>query len=357
MDGYVFRKAAGSSLKCNFFISIILIFTSFLYAQKYPDPIVDSLLNRGIELIINQDYESAGKNFDELKNKYPGLPFGDIYLAANEIAKSYDFNKEFNDELISDNLNKAMDTAETLLDKDENNIWNIYFLALSKGYYAYYKALNKNWFSAASNGFDAIKYFERCLQKDSLFYDAYTAIGNFEYWKSRKTEFLNWLPFVNKEIKDGIKYLIKSVNNPGYNAYLAIHSLQWIYIDQRKYTEVVKLTEPVLKKYPDSRFFKWALARAYEDLDKKKSIKIYYEILNSYISINELSKFHEILLKHLIAQQYEQLGETEKALKLCNDILTIDYSSSPDKDRLDGRIERVKELKEKIISVMKKENN
>ena len=355
MNGIIFSNVIDSSLYSKFSISIILIFifTSFLFAQRYPDPAVDSLLHKGIELIINQDYESAGKNFNELKTRYPDLPFGDIYLAADEIAESYDFNREFNDEIISENLNKAMDKSEALLDKDENNIWNIYFVALSKGYYAYYKALNRNWFSAVSNGFDAIKYFERCLQKDSLFYDAYTAIGNFEYWKSSKTEFLNWLPFVDDEREEGIKYLVKSVSCPGYNTYLAIHSLQWIYIDQKKYTEVVKLTEPVLEKYPESRFFKWALARAYEEVDKRKSIKIYYEILNSYLSINELGKFHEILIKHLIAQQYEQLGELEKALILCDDILNIDYSSSPDKERLDRRIERVKELKEKIISGQK----
>ncbi len=356
LNGFMLRYVNNSSLYGNFFISILLILclTSFLHAQSYPEPIVDSLLKKGIALIIDQEYQSAEKVFEELKTQYPALPLGDIYLAANEIAKSYDFNREFNDELITNNLNKAMDKSEALLDKDENNIWNIYFLALSKGYYAYYKALNKNWFSAISNGFDAIKYFKRCLQKDSLFYDAYTAIGNFEYWKSRKTEFLSWLPFVDDESDEGMKYLIKAVNNPGYNTYLAIHSLQWIYIDQKKYTAVIRLTEPVLEKYPESRFFKWALARAYEEIDKKNSIKIYYEILDSYLSINELSKFHEILLKHLIAQQYEQLGEFGKALKLCEDILIIDYSSSPEKDRLDRRIKRVKELKEKIESEMRK---
>ena len=335
--------------KFCFTLTFLLSFTTILYCQKYPDPKVDCLLEKGINFIINQKYELAKSDFMELNNNYPNLPFGKIYLGAAEIAKSYDFNQKFDDELITKYLKNAINESDSLLDSDENNVWNIYFTALSKGYYAYYQALNRNWLSAISNGFDAVEGFQKCLEKDSLFYDAYSAIGNFEYWKSRKA---GWLPFVNDNSKEGIKYIMKAVNNPGYNNYLAVHSLQWIYIDQGKYSDVIKLSKPVLEKYPESRFFKWALARAYEEIDKKEAIKIYYQILKSYLQINELSKFHEILLKHLIAQQYAEIGEFKKALTLCNEILTIDYSSSWNKDRLDRRIERVKELKKKILNEM-----
>ena len=336
----------------RFITSIILLFilNSFLYAQKYPDPTIDSLLNDGINNLINQEYRFAERDFNQLKKNYPELPLGDLYIAANYMAKSYDYYDDFNDELISNSLNSAMDKAENLLDKDDSNIWNIYFFALSKGYYAYYKALNGSWFSAISNGFDAIEEFERCLRKDSSFYDAYIAIGTFKYWKSRKTEFLHWSPFVSDESQEGIKYLEKAINNPSYNYYLAINSLQWIYIDQKKYSEAIKLSEKALKKYPRNRSFKWALARVYEETDKKKAIKVYNEIFDSYSKINELNKFNEILLKHLMAQQYEQLGDLVKAQKLCDEILSIDYTFSPNKERLDNRIERVKELRKKIIS-------
>ncbi len=333
--------------KIYFTLAFLLSLSSILYCQKYPDKIVDSLLNRGINFIIIQNYESAIENFNQLNNAYPNLPFGKIYLAAAEIARSYDFNQKFNDELITTYLKSAINESDSLLDDNDQNVWNIYFDALSKGYYAYYQALNRSWFSAISNGFDAVEDFQKCLIKDSSFYDAYTAIGNFEYWKSRKA---GWIPFVSDNSSEGIKYIMRAVNNPGYNNYLAVHSLQWIYIDKKKYSDVIKLSKPVLEKYPESRFFKWALARAYEEIDKKESVKIYYEILNSYLKINELSKFHEILLKHLIAQQYEHIGEFDKALTLCNEILTIDYNSSWNKDSLDSRIERVKELKKKILN-------
>jgi hypothetical protein len=341
----------GHLVRFKIFCSLFfLLVSSFLYCQEYPDTLVNSLIKKGLDYTISQDYESAAKVFKKLDNKYPDLPFGKIYLAADEIAKAYDFGDELNDELISDYLDTAVEKSQDLLDSDDNNIWNLYFFALSKGYYAYYEALNKNWFSAISNGFDSFKYFEKCLQIDSSFYAAYTAIGNFKYWKSRKA---SWLPFVSDDTEEGIKNLLKAIQHSSNNEYMAVYSLQWIYIDQKKYEDAVRISKIILKKYPENRLFKWGLARAYEGIDRRSAIQIYYEILNSYKKENKLNYVNEILLKHLIAQQYEKLGDLDSALQLCNDILSIDYSSSKNNDRIERRIERVKELKKNILERVK----
>jgi hypothetical protein len=331
---------------CLFFLFI----SSFLYCQEYPDTVVNNLIKKGLNYTINQDYKSASKVFKELDNQFPNLPFGKIYLAADEIAKAYDFGYEFNDELISNYLDAALQRSEDLLSEDDSNIWNLYFFALSKGYYAYYEALNENWFSAISNGFDSFKYFEKCLQIDSSFYTAYTAIGSFKYWKSRKA---SWLPFVSDDTEEGIKNLWRAIQNSSNNSYIAVYSLQWIYIDQKKYEDAIKVSKIILKNYHENRLFKWGLARAYEEIDKRSAIQTYYEILDSYKKINKLSPLNEILLKHLIAQQYVKLEEFDYALKLCNEILSIDYSSSKNKVKIERRIERVKELKKDILEKLK----
>ena len=88
---------------------------------------MDSLLKRGIEDMLTQKYELAQKDFESLKTKYPLLPLGDIYLSANEIAKSFDLNIQFDEDTINENLNRAIDKAEILYDKDEN-IYNYYMI-------------------------------------------------------------------------------------------------------------------------------------------------------------------------------------------------------------------------------------
>lgn len=332
------------------FLIILILFCSsiFLHAQVYPNAKVDSLLRSGIENIINQKYDFAKKDFIVLDKKFPKLPIGKIYIAAVEIAKSYDLAIPFKTDFINKNLSKAKEMSEALLDSDENNIWNSYFLALADGYKAYFNALTGDWLSAFGTGVTSVHLFEHCLEVDSTFYEALIATGTYKYWKSRKMKFLNWLPFVSDEREEGIKFLEEAANKSSYNSYLAINSLIWIYIDKHEYNKAIKIAESVSVRYPDSRFFKYGLARAYEDVDKHKAILIYYEILNSFTETEKLNRCNEIILKHIIAQQYYRLGDNKSALALCNEILNIKDLTDFELDKLGDRLDRVKSLKREI---------
>ena len=90
------------------------------------------------------------------------------------------------------------------------------------------------------------------------------------------------------------------------------------------------------------------MARAYEDVDKHKAILIYYEILNSFTETEKLNRCNEIILKHIIAQQYYRLGDNKSALALCNEILNIKDLTDFELDKLGDRLDRVKSLKGEI---------
>ena len=327
----------------------VILFTINIKSQIYPDAKVDSLVRMGIDNLLIQRYDAAKQAFKELDNKYPKLPLGKTYLVAVEIAEAYDFQDRYNAHYIEANLDTAETLAKNLLDEDDENIWNRYFMALQQGYYSYFQALEKNWLSAFSNGLNSVENFEKCLKINPNFYDSYTAIGAFKYWRSRKTEFLKWLPFLKDERESGIKNLKIAVEHETYSNYLAVNSLLWIYIDQKKDKDAIELAEKVLSKYPGSRFFMWPLARAYEEVDHIKSIEIYYKILSSYTYLKNNNRYNEILLKHIIAQQYIKMGNNnEKVLQLCNEILNTQGLSDYVKDKLEDRLERVKELKKEL---------
>ncbi len=330
---------------------IVLIFlcsSTFLHAQVFPNSEVDSLLRSGIENIINQKYDFAKKDFLILNKEFPKLPIGKIYIAAVEIAKSYDLAIPFKTDFIIENLDEAKEMSEALIDSDEDNIWNNYFLALADGYKAYFDALTGDWLSAFGTGVTSVHLFEHCLKVDSTFYEALIATGTYKYWKSSKMKFLNWLPFVSDEREEGIKLLEKAVSNSSYNSYLAINSLIWIYIDRHEFLKAIKIAESALVRYPDSRFFKYGLARAYEDVDKQKAIQIYYEILNSFSDAEKLNHCNEIILKHIIAQQYYRLGDKNSALILCNEILNKKDLTDYELDKLGGRLDRIRSLKREL---------
>ena len=109
------------------------------------------------------------------------------------------------------------------------------------------------------------------------------------------------------------------------------------------------LGEKSLKKSPGSRYFRWGLARAYEEINPARSIQLYSEILSSFPESNKRNYINEITLKHLMAQQYLKLGKREKSLQLCNEILSIKNLNEFEHSKLDERLQRVKELQESLI--------
>lgn len=330
-----------------FFVSTITLNS---FGQVFPDRYVDTSLKTGIELIVNQKYNEAKKIFQLLDESRKNLPLGKIYLAATLTAESYDYQLPFEEEKIKNYLDEAISLSESLLKNDEHNIWYNYFYALSTGYQAYFDALNSNWLSAFSTGIKSVSAFEYCLKQDNQFYESLIAIGNFKFWRSKKTEFLSWLPFLPDEKDLGIEYLRKAVNYSGYNSYLAIYSLIWIYIEQGEYSDAIKTAEKGLMKNPDSRLFKWGLARAYEDVNPAKAISLYYDILNSYPSNLASNKINEITLKHIIAQIYAKIGKNDEALRLCEEILSIRNFTEFEQDKLKGRIKRIIKLRDELKS-------
>lgn len=329
---------------------ILVILNSNSFSQVFPDSSVNKLLKMGISFIIDQKYDDAEKIFLQLDKSREDLPLGKIYSAAVQITKSYDYEIPFNDSLISDYLEQAKNISEQLLKMDDRNIWHKYFLALTEGYTAYYDALRGSWLQAFSTGLNSIAAFEDCLEIENEFNEAYIAIGSYKFWKSRKTEFLSWLLIVDDEKEIGINYLERAVNKSGYNSHIAIHSLIWIYIDQEDYGKAIELSTRALKDFPNSRIFKWGLARAYENIDPLKSIKLYQEILVSYPKNLISNKINVVTLKHLIAQQYVKLNLKQKVIELCDEILKIKEYTEFEFDKLENRIYRVQILKKELLN-------
>ena len=314
------------------------------FTQDYPEPRVNALLKDGIIHIINQDYQGARIFFKALDVEYSNLPFGKIYLAAVSIAESYDYAEEFDSDFIYNNLEEAKDQSLDLMDGDEENLWYNYFYALAEGYIAYFNAINESWLSALSTGLNSISAFEDCLEIDPAFYESYIAIGTFEYWKSRKSEALSWLPFIDDNKSYGIERLITAIDSSSHNTYLAINSLIWIYIDQENYLAAIQTADKALIDFPESRLFKWGLARAYEDVEPEHSVLIYFEILNSYPKWRESNQINETIVKHLIAQQYVITGNEQKAIELCMEILQEGNIPESSLEILEDRLERVEEM-------------
>jgi tetratricopeptide (TPR) repeat protein len=319
-----------------------------LFPQELPDKEKNENLLCGINFIINQNYKAAEAEFADLKKKEPNFPLWYVYYAASKITMAYDYGCNPDDKEIENNLNKALELSENLCEKDGNNIWNIYSRALSKGYLAYYHGLNESWFKAVKYGLGSVDDFETCLKKNPRFYDAYVGAGIFKYWKSRKSEFMSWLPIFGNQKEEGIINLFQAVKRNSYNSYIACYNLIWIMIEEEKYKEAADIALQALKKSPETRLFKWGYARACEAFDVKKAVEVYDEILESLLREGVSNHYKEVILKYTIARNLQKTGDKKRALKLCDEILQIRGMDSVTAKKLEDRIKKVKELKKEL---------
>ncbi|MCS7052987.1 MAG: hypothetical protein NZM09_04555 [Ignavibacterium sp.] len=334
----------------KFLIIIFLVINQNYYSQTHPNENIDRLLRNGINEIVKQNYQIAERTFRQLDEEHPKLPLGKIYLAATLIAKSFDYGIPFDEDQIISSLNEAKKISENLLKENKNNLWYKYYYALTEGYNAYYLAINGSILDAFSIGLKSYNLFEDILNQDSSFQDALLAVGTFKYWRSDKLKFLSWLPFVKDERAIAINQLETSIRNNSYNSHLAIYSLIWIFINEKEYLKAKNLAELALRKFPQSRLFKEALARIYENIDLSQSILLYTQLLNSYKDLKLENRVREITINHKIAIQLQKSGEKKQALKICNEILSINDLSDYEKSQLSERLQRIRKMRQELLN-------
>lgn len=335
------------------FRTLIFVFLSTLtFGQKHPNKKIDSLLVEGIENLILQNYDLANNSFHELESQFPKNPLGNIYLSAVEIARSVDFEEKININYVDSLLDLAKNKNSNLLKVDSDDIWYNYYDALIYGYNAYYYALAGNFISAFADGILSLRGFQKCLDINNDFVEAYIALGTYNYWKSAQSKGLLWIPFIPDNRDEGIEYLEKAIESNSYNKYLAAYSLVWIYIDYGKSSLAADLSLQMIKQYPKTRFFKWGLARAYQDIDKIKAIEIFSQLLTSIESIPNRNQFNDIVLMHKLAMLYNEIDDNYKSLEICNQILNFKFKSDEIKERLEDRIERTENLKEELEEIL-----
>lgn len=328
--------------------SLICFYFTNSFSQTYPDKNLDRNLLLAINYTISQNYNSAELILKKIDKDYPNIPIGKIYLAALSITKSVDYAEEFDKKLIYYYLNKAEEQSDSLIDTDLKNPWFAYFAGLTNAYKAYFHAEEGNYLSALIKGFTAMSYFNECLKMDSSFAEAKAALGIYTYWKSFKIKGLDFLPFVNDNRENAINQIEESLRFTVYNKYLIVHSLFWIYANEKEFKRAASLAELALEAFPNSHSFLSDYAHALKQFDKPKSILIYKRLLQSYQAQKKSNRINEIITKHKIAIVYNEMGYKTAALKICREILQDKNIPEYSIKYLSERIQRVKEMKKEL---------
>jgi tetratricopeptide (TPR) repeat protein len=294
-------------------------------AQWKLESSVHALVVSGIDFILKQEYSRADSVFSVVASRYSDHPAGYLYRAAVMQAYTMDFDMPIEQEKFDSLLMMGKNAAEKF-----SLPWSEYFLGTADGYDAYERVERGDWFGGVRKGMSSASKYEKIIEKDSSFYDAYVGLGTYYYWRSRKTEFLQWLPFVKDDRVVGIKMLIVGAERSEYNRFAAVSALISIYLDAEEYKQAEEWAKRGINSYPENRIFLWGLATSLDRQNRSgEAVSAYSNLLKNIVRGHAPHPYNEIICRLNLVKSKVALNDTTDVFYHLKQLLMYEKCSFP----------------------------
>lgn len=330
-----------------FFFAFLCLYGFSVHAQRLENPTLHSLILAGIDLTLKQEYASADSIFRVVEREFPSHPSGYLYRAAVLQSIAMDYEAALDVARFDSLIALGKEKAEEQIRNESSSPWGHFFLGTASGYDSYARVYRREWFGGVTKGLSSVAEFKKALEKDSSCYDAWVGIGTYYYWKSRKMEFLHWLPFVSDSRQEGIHVLERSVQNGVYNKFSALSALVAIYLDAKNFDAAERCASLGLNSYPTNRTFLWGLATALHSGGKlDQAVNVYQNLLDVLKSDTTKNIYNEIVCRLNLVKVKLLLSDSTDAENHLRVILSFENEKFPDhlKERITGKFEDAREI-------------
>ena len=172
----------------------------------------DSLIQYAIELSIQHKYPLAEEILQNIIKNSPGHPEGYFFMAATIQSKMMDFETDIWDDDFFNYIKLTIKLADEKLKQPELTDNNIqYYKGSARCYLAFFEGRKGKYLSAIRHIYSGISILKKVINIDPSLTDAYFGIGSYNYWRSRVTRFINWLPLISDKRESGILMVKKAI--------------------------------------------------------------------------------------------------------------------------------------------------
>ena len=296
---------------------LLLSASPFLSGQRLLEPReLHERVAQGIDLILRQEYVRADSIFKEVTIRYPESPAGYLFRIAVLQSKALDYEEILEQYELESLLDQAQKQIDEILRRDPRDAWGHYFAGTLHIYDSFARVQRGDWFGGVTKGLSAVSSFRNALEYDSALTDSYAGIGTYLYWKSKRTEFLHWLPFVSDDREEGIQYLRRCALRGEYNKYVAINSLIIVFLEEGKYEEANRYADTVLGLYPRNRSFLWGKATALDRMgNPERAAGAYKRLLNEILSDSAENRYNELVCRLNLSKNLLHLGKLDETME------------------------------------------
>ena len=307
----------------------------------------------GLEWTAAERFGEADSLYRALVKSDPGDPWGHFFWAVEIAARMMDAEQDSFSPAFSIQLSIAQQLAEKELKKlkkeKKSGARPDLFLLMGNiwGYRAIYEHRRGYWGGGLSAGLKAKKNFDRALELDSTVYDAYSGLGNYNFWKSARTRKFLISAFFPDERKKGIEQLILAKERGFFSRPAAAASLMWALISQKDYLWAQKLADSLSAAFPEAKSPLWALGTIYQEKKMWDSTAaVFLELLRRLEADSLQSGFNFVECRWRLANAHFNSGRYQEALLECETAKSCRLSQKSRK-KLKGRLDSLAEISKK----------
>lgn len=278
---------------------------------------LQTLVNQGLAKAYNMELEAAEKIYNRIIDLYPNEPFGYFYIAQIYYWTFLGSKDKGEYQVFSKFSNLAQEKIDKILEQDENNI-RVNFIAGNLALFnAMANATNESSVDAFWASKSSVNYFEKVLQLNPKFYDAYLGLGLFDYAMSFVPEFLQWavnLSGLSSDKERGLRYIKIAYKKGSSETTESAFHLAKIYTDYlADFDSAYSFITSLIPKYPRNTLFHYQYAVS---LIKGRELDRAIQPLNTVIRLNN-KRFPQIsaLAHYRKGEVYFKKNQFKSAIK------------------------------------------
>ncbi|OGJ87282.1 MAG: hypothetical protein A2268_09180 [Candidatus Raymondbacteria bacterium RifOxyA12_full_50_37] len=299
-------------------LSLVLVCTAAcagLVDRQY-----DADLTQGVDLIMRQEYDSAGKRFAAMTVRAPRNPAARFLNVSLMAGRFYDKND-------TSQLAAFYVEADTVLALTQLPCSPMcrFYHAATLGYLAVFHSNEGRWLQGAVLGYKAAAMYND-LSKDKVASgDVLGMLGSYHYWTSSILKGMFRLPFLGDRRAQGIEELSRSIGASRYLTGALVNSLIWIYYDNKQYAKALSLCESILDRYPRNRVYrKTRLAILYMMGRYNQAETLARDLLKEYEGVEE-APVNYYIIKIKLALIYFSSGKIALGNALVREVDQVQF--------------------------------
>lgn len=285
-------------------------------------------VSEGIYANATEDYRHAESLFHEICVTEPDHPMGPLMHAATLNVEMVDNERYVRQKEFWALLDTAETRAKQWLQAHPSDAWALCCLGHVYGYRAVWEGRFGSWFVALKRGLNARGAYTKALEADSTCMDAYIGLGSYHYWKSAKSEFINWLPvLVHDDKKKGLAEMHLALERGWLSRGAAAAGLIAMDMHRKQYDSALILAREWQAVYPEGKAFLWGEAYALFNLGRDAEALAAFDSLKARLEADSGQGWYNFIeVDWHRAELFDRQGDVARARAVRDTLLAYPAS-------------------------------